>query len=102
MSTEEFRQLSFDVGSYLMNGFHRALGARKRGAGMMPCLFRDVATHKEVGIRDDGSTFHLTLLESADPPTLRHFTQNHAHDVAIRKFSRVLQVNWSEHALPLE
>jgi hypothetical protein len=85
-----------------MNGFHRALGARKRGAGRMPCLFRDVATHTEVGIRDDGSTFSVAVLESANPPTLGHFTQNRAHNVAIRKVSRILQVNWSEHALSLE
>jgi hypothetical protein len=92
----------FNGRCYLMNGFHRALGARERGAGRVPCLFRDVAAHTEVGIRDDGSTFSVALLESANPPTLGHFTRKRAHDVAIRKVSRILQVNWSEHALPLE
>jgi hypothetical protein len=43
---------------YLLNGFHRALGARSHGAGRIPCLFREVATHEEAGIRQDGSTFH--------------------------------------------
>jgi hypothetical protein len=92
----------FNGRCYLMNGFHRALGARLRGAGLMPCLFREVANHIEVGIRDDGSTFSIALLESPNPPTLRHFTQNRAHTVAVRKVSRILQVNWSEHAVPLE
>ena len=87
---------------YLTNGFHRALGARTRGAGRIPCLFRDVATPEEIGIRSDGATFSSALLNSNDPPTLGHYTRDRAYDVAIRRVSRVLQVNWAEHALPLE
>jgi hypothetical protein len=87
---------------YLTNGFHRALGARIRGAGRIPCLFRDVANAEEIGIRPDGATFSVALLTSSDPPTLGHFTQGRAYDVPIRQASRILQVNWSEHALPLE
>jgi hypothetical protein len=87
---------------YLTNGFHRALGARLRGAGRIPCLFRDVATPEEIGVRPDGSTFSVDLLTSKGAPTLGHFTQGRAYDVPIRQASRVLQVNWSEHALPLE
>jgi hypothetical protein len=92
----------FNGRCYLTNGFHRALGARKRGAGRMPCLFRDVGSATEVGIQLDGTTFSLALLESADPPTLRHFTQGRAHELPIQRKMRVLQVNWSEHALPME
>jgi hypothetical protein len=87
---------------YLTNGFHRALGARIRGAGRIPCLFRDVATPEEIGIRSDGTTFSVDLLNSSDPPTLGHFTRDRAYDVPIRRVSRILQVNWAEHALPLE
>jgi hypothetical protein len=92
----------FNGRCYLINGFHRALGARTRGAGRMPCLFRDVANANEVGIRTDGATFSLALLEDANPPTLGHFTQGRGHQLPIRQALRVLQVNWSEHALPME
>jgi hypothetical protein len=92
----------FNGRCYLINGFHRTLGARTRGAGRMPCLFRDVASADEIGIRPDGSTFSLALLESTNPPTLRHFAQGRAHQVPIRQALRVLQINWSEHALPME
>jgi hypothetical protein len=92
----------FNERCYLTNGFHRALGARIRGAGRMPCLFREVGSPDEIGLRIDGATFSLALLESADPPTLGHFTQGRAHELPIQKKMRVLQVNWSEHALPME
>jgi hypothetical protein len=92
----------FNGRCYLINGFHRALGARMRGADRIPCLFRDVAAADEVGIRTDGATFSLALLESANPPTLGHFTQGRAHNLPIQKKMRVLQVNWSEHAMPME
>ncbi len=94
--------VKFNGRCYLINGFHRALGARKLGAARMPCLFREVATPEEVGIRTDGSTFQLMLLESAQPPTLGHFTQDRAHTVMLREVMRVLQINWSEHALAME
>jgi hypothetical protein len=87
---------------YLTNGFHRALGASIRGAGQIPCFFRDVATPEEIGLRSDGSTFGVELLNSDNPPTLGHFTQGRAHSVPIRRVSRILQVSWSEHAMPLE
>ncbi len=92
----------FNDRCYLANGFHRALGARKRGAGRIPCFFREVAAAEEVGITIDGTTFPLQLLESPNPPTLGHFTRGRAHTVPLRKVMRVLQVNWSQHALPME
>jgi hypothetical protein len=92
----------FNGRCYLINGFHRALGARKRGAGRIPCFFREVTTADETGIRTDGSTFPLKLLESSNPPTLAHFTQGRAHALPLREVMRVLQINWSEHALPME
>jgi hypothetical protein len=92
----------FNGRCYLTNGFHRALGARKRGAGRMPCFFREVPTADEIGIRVDWSTFPIGLLESPYPPTLGHFTQGRAHTLPLKKVMRVVQVNWSEHALPME
>lgn len=87
---------------YLHNGFHRALGVRGAGATHVPCLFRDVPDHEAVGIRNDGATFGVPLLESNNPPTLGHFTQGRAHQVSLRSVSRILHVSWSEYAVPDE
>lgn len=87
---------------YLHNGFHRALGARLAGATHVPCLFRDVATHEEVGIRNDGGTFSVALLESVNPPTLEHFTQGRAYDVQLRKIQRFIHVSWAEYGMATE
>lgn len=87
---------------YLHNGYHRAVGIRMTGATHMPCLFRDVTTPEAVGIRPDGSTFGLPLLESTNPPTLGHLTQGRAHDVQIRAVSRILHVTWAEYVMPDE
>lgn len=85
---------------YLHNGFHRALGLRAAGATMMPCLFRDVSTPAEVGIHP--GTFQLSLLESANPPTVGHFTQGRGYPVALRALSKIIHVSWAEHVVPEE
>lgn len=87
---------------YLHNGFHRALGARLAGATHIPCVFRDVPDHISAGIRTDGGTFPVNLLESSNPPTLGHFTQGRALDVTIRSVSRVLHVSWADYVIPNE
>lgn len=87
---------------YLHNGFHRAVGARAAGATHIPCVLRDVPDHASVGIRDDGSTFNATLLESNDPPTIGHFAQGRAHPVLIRSMSRILHVSWADYVIPNE
>lgn len=85
---------------YLHNGFHRAYGARMAGATHLPCVFRDVANPAEVGVH--GGTFPITLLESNNPPTLGHFTQNRSHAVRLRAHSRFLHVSWAEYVIPDE
>jgi hypothetical protein len=90
----------FNGRCYLQNGFHRAVGIRKAGATHIPAVVRDVATPEEVGINP--GTFPLTLLESADPPTLGHFTQGRALAVQVRAMSRVFNVSWAEYAVPDE
>ena len=87
---------------YLHNGFHRALGVRQAGATHIPCLLRDVSTRDEVGTREDGLTFGSALLESANPPTLGHFTQGRAYDVQLRRQQRFINVSWSEYSMPME
>ncbi len=87
---------------YLSNGFHRCYGVRLAGGTHVPCLFRDVATPEEVGIRADGTTFGLTLLESPAAPTVGHLSQGRAHPVLLRATTRIIHVSWSEYAMPDE
>lgn len=92
----------FNGRCYLHNGFHRALAIRKAGATHAPCIFRDVPDHAAVGIRTDGATFGVQLLELANPPTVGHFTQGRAYDVQLRTFARYLHVSWAEYIIPDE
>lgn len=87
---------------YLLNGFHRAYGAALAGATEIPCIFRDVATPQEAGIRDDGTTFDLPTLQGSDPPTLRHYTTSQAYGVQLKPLNRVLHVSWAEYLVPDE
>jgi hypothetical protein len=87
---------------YLHNGFHRALAIRQSGATHAPCILRDVPDHASVGIRTDGGTFGATLLESANPPTLGHFTQGRAYNVQLKNVARYLHVSWADYVIPDE
>lgn len=83
---------------YLLNGFHRAYGSRLVGATHVPCIFRDVADAPSAGIVPPG-TFDLALLESANPPTLGHYTQGRAHDVNMKILTRALHVSWADYVV---
>jgi hypothetical protein len=87
----------FNQRCYLHNGFHRTYGARLAGATHVPCIFRDVSQAGEIGIGP--GTFDLAILESADAPTLGHFTRGSAWAVRLRAASRIIQVNWSDHIM---
>lgn len=91
----------FNGRCYLHNGFHRALGVSQAGATHLPCLFRDVNSHQEVGIQN-GATFSAALLESGDPPTLAHFVEGHALPVQLRKIERYINVSWAEYSMAVE
>jgi hypothetical protein len=84
---------------YLHNGFHRAVGARLAGATHIPCLFRDVADAATAGIQGGRATFSEALLNSANPPTVGHFTQGRAREVKLRSNSRVMHVSWAEYVV---
>lgn len=86
---------------YLFNGYHRAVGARLAGATHMPCILRDVPDRAAVGMQPP-DFFAQDLLDSANPPTVGHFTQGRAIRVSLRQHSRILHVSWAEHALPDE
>lgn len=91
----------FNGRCYLLNGFHRTFGARAAGATHVPCVFRDVLTADAAGISPP-NTFDQTLLESADPPTVGHYTQGRAANLQLRATTRVLHISWSEYGLPNE
>jgi len=90
----------FNGNCYLHNGFHRAFGARMAGATHIPCVFRQATDYASVGVRQDGATFLPALFESTHPPTLAHFTQKRAHPLELRRFMRMVQVTWTELAVP--
>jgi hypothetical protein len=79
---------------YLSNGYHRALGLRKRGAMEIPCVVRDVSSAQLVGLGP--GTFEQTLMESINPPTMGHHTQGRAHDVDLKALFRTVTVAWSD------
>lgn len=92
--------VSYNGRHYLHDGFHRALGVRRTGATHAPCLVRTAANPDSAGIRNDGGTFALSLLESSNPPTVGHFTQGRALPVSLRGTHRILHVSWAEYVLP--
>lgn len=81
---------------FLHNGFHRAIGLRRRGVTHAPCVFRDVADYDSVGLKPH-QTFDSAILESADPPTVGHFAQGRAYAVQLKVFTRTLHVSWADH-----
>lgn len=91
----------FNGRCFLFNGFHRTFGARAAGATHVPCVFRDVGTADAAGIAPP-NTFDQTLLESADPPAVGHYTQGRALSLQLRATTRVLHISWAEYGLPNE
>jgi len=84
---------------YLHNGYHRTYGAAIQGATHVPCIFRDVHDAAAAGIKTDGTTFPIDILESGNPPTLAHFSQGKAQQVTLRATTRILHVSWAEYGM---
>jgi hypothetical protein len=82
----------------LHNGYNRTIGARLAGAKEIPCIFRDVPDAAAAGFVNE-RTLDEALLMSDNPPTMAHYVQDRAVEVALRRATRVLQVSWSEHTL---
>jgi hypothetical protein len=89
----------FNGRCYLFDGLHRTFGVRQKGASHVPCLFWDVQSAAEVGIKPYGKTFTQELLESADAPTVGHFTQGRACGVQLKRRNRIVQVTWAEYGI---
>jgi hypothetical protein len=92
--------VEFEGRYYLHNGYHRSLGLREAGIMKMPCLLRSVASFEEVGLHV--GTLPQSLFATNNAPTVGHFTQGRAHQVAIRAVSRTMHVSWAEYVVPLE
>lgn len=90
---------------YLLNGYHRALGAAKAGATHVPCLLREVSSADDPAIHAEDPAWLMMprrLFESSNPPTLGHFLHGRAHEVRLRAISRILHVTWSHYLMPDE
>lgn len=86
---------------YLKNGFHRAYHLRGAGATHLPCLLLEASDYAQLGARR-GFTFDRALLESDNPPTCGHFTQDRAAPVMLRDVTRIIHLTWAEYAFPDE
>lgn len=84
---------------YLHNGYHRAHGLRQAGVDHMPCVLLEANAWSDF-IDPRMVVFSESLLTSANAPTVGHFTQGRATDVNLRAVTRMLQISWSELALP--
>jgi hypothetical protein len=90
----------FEGRTYLRNGFHRVYGAKRAGATHVPCIVVDAPNWEFVGARGEGATFEKALLESDNPPTLAHYAEGRAWPVQLRRWQRIIEVNWAEYLLP--
>jgi len=87
----------FDGRYYLRNGYHRAYGLRKAGATHVPCVLVEATDYAQLGFMGGALTFERDLLESPNPPTLGHFTQDRAFPLQLRTMTRIITVTWSEY-----
>jgi hypothetical protein len=81
---------------YLINGFHRALTLGRAGITHVPCLFRRVDDWEKMHIRQGNISISKQVLESANPPTVSHFTRGLAYPVTLRDLRRFVHVSWVE------
>ena len=82
----------FNGRCYARNGFHRMYGLRARGVTRVPCIFLEAQTPRQVGIVP-GETFELELLESANPPTVAHFTTGRAMRISLQRYAHIISVH---------
>jgi hypothetical protein len=85
---------------YLKNGFHRAYELRRAGADQIPCILLEGNDWSQVVPPGPGAFGRdlRAFLESEDPPTCGHFTQERAYPVTLKEAIRVIDVRVSESA----
>lgn len=84
---------------YLINGYHRAVTLGRLGITRLPCLFRQVADWDKLGIRQGNAYLSKQVLQSANPPTISHYTRGSAHEVTLREVKRFVHVSWVEFSV---
>ncbi len=99
-SSSLLQVVRFDGRCYLKNGYHRVYALRRLGATQVPCVFLEATDYSQVHTEKPGRTFARSLLESANPPTIGHFTQGRAYNVPLRSWLRLIQLQWSEDLTP--
>lgn len=92
--------IQFEGRCFLRNGYHRAYGLKKKGVTHVPCLFFETDDYAKIGAPGGNATFERALLESADPPTCAHLTDERAYPVMLKNLTRVVQLTWSDYVLP--
>ncbi len=70
-----------------------------RGATHVPCVFGETDDYAIVGANGPGF-FNKHLLQSANAPTMGHFTQGRATELTLRRVKRVMAVTWTEYLIP--
>jgi hypothetical protein len=84
---------------YLKNGYHRAYLLLGEGVSHMPCLLLHASEYALVGAQGGNATFDRELLESDDPPTCGHLTDERSYRVRLKPMRRVISVTWAEHTV---
>jgi hypothetical protein len=90
--------VQFEGRHYLRNGYHRVHGLCRKGLKQVPCFFKAMQDFENVAAGSP-RTFDRPLLESANPPTVRHFTTGRASPVNLRRCCRLIHVSWAEYVL---
>jgi len=80
---------------YLVDGYHRVYAAMKAGAREVPVLIFDVASEAEISLNPP-ATFPLSLLESSNPPTMRHFGDAYSHPVNLIVKEKIIHLSWTD------
>lgn len=91
--------VEFEGRWFVFNGVHRLHAAMQAGATHAPAMIKAAKSWAEVGIKKDGSSFDETVIGSANPPTMAHFTPAQAQSVSLRRTTRIITVNWSEYGM---
>lgn len=84
---------------YLRNGYHRIKGAAAHGTTHIPCVLLECNTYEEL-IGPDALVFSQSLMESALPPTIGHFTHGRSSAINLKAVMRVVTISWTSLVIP--
>lgn len=78
---------------YLRNGYHRACGLAKVGATHIPCILLEGSMPEQAV--PPGRGFPASIVTGVNPPTVGHFTRGLAHEVNVRRFKKLIEIEVS-------